>query len=893
MKPYPVRNWQSALCSSKPSSNIPFTLLFVIIILCIFPSYSLFSQVDSTFEALQRSMNQQFEAYVSQNEQEFNQYREEIDQEFASYLKQAWEEFALFAAIEPDKTPKPKELPTFEPTVQKIPPRELLLEPAVGPPAEIAPVPNLPVILKPAIEEIEMESLSIDFYGSNIRFEYDPELSFKFPSSFTNQQIGDFWESTSQTDYAPLVSQLSTAKNSMNLNDWGFYLLVNQVAGKISNSTNTSRLLAWYLLTKSGYKIRVAYADNKIYLLFPASTMIYGIKYFLIDNVKYYAPDFPNNKVATYEKDFPEATQILDLNIYNALNIGTDYADRSFSITYENKDCSFTVKYNLNAVEFYKDYPLCELKVYFDAAVSPELKESLLNGLQPFLDGKSESSAVNFLLNFVQNGFEYKTDPEQFHGMEKFFFPEEDFYYPYSDCDDRAVLFAYLVKEMLGLQVVGVEYPGHIATAVHFNSDVPGDYILWQNEKYVIADPTYIDAPVGMTMPGMINEKARIIDLVNQQNTTLQYADIWEQAEKCGGKPGDNQQNIVTDADGNSYVTGYFSGEAQFGNTTLSSIKGQNDVFIAAFNNAGMPLWARQAGGDRSDLGYNIAMDKEGNLYVTGSFHGTIKFGDQRVKAPVYTDLYMAKYSPGGQLLWVDQAELDTTSETSDYIFVTSFTPKGKHRYTKLYPEDENFTNYGISFDDDENIYYTASYTSTVGLNMDMIWLDAEAEFNILTTLKTETDKQLSTNCEKTISGLFAAISLIRLDDISLSGETVQTAFQTYNPQFRQIAPKLYATLGKVDFVKNNEGIVTVNTEGEESVILDKLKIYHNARLKVIVLPSGDAKLIVLEGVKVGKAFIWFPLNYMKLFRLDGNVLFDYDDDHSQKMLNMKEDMLF
>jgi hypothetical protein len=59
------------------------------------------------------------------------------------------------------------------------------------------------------------------------------------------------------------------------------------------------------------------------------------------------------------------------------------------------------------------------------------------------------------------------------------------------------------------------------------------------------------------------------------------------------------------------------------------------------------------------------------------------------------------------------------------------------------------------------------------------------------------------------------------------------------------------------------------------------------------MLPTGDAKIEILGGVKVGKAFIWFPLNFVKLIRATGDVLFDYDDDHSQVTLNMKKDMIF
>jgi hypothetical protein len=651
--------------------------------------------------------------------------------------------------------------------------------------------------------------------------------------------------------------------------------------------------MAWYFLTKSGYKVRIAYTETSIYLLFPAQNLIYGMKYFLVDNVKYYAPDFPSGQVMTYETDFPDATRIMDMNLYNALNIGSDFKERIINITYNGLGYRVPVKYNLNSIGFFKDYPLCELAVYFDAAISPEAKESLLLSLLPQVEGKPEVEAVNFLLDFVQNGFAYKTDPEQFHGMEKFFFPEENFYYPFSDCDDRAVLFAWIVREALHLKVVGVEYPGHVATAIHFNSDVPGDFLILNGEKYVIADPTYINAPVGLTMPGMINSKARIIDLLNEQNIASSQADIWKNAEACGGKQGDNFQTVVSDHAGNFYLTGYFSGDAVFGNTTLSSLNGSNDVFIASFTSSGMPRWAAQAEGERNDLAYNIAMDDEENLYITGSFHGTIRFGNEVLRAPVYTDQFIAKYDPSGRLLWVNQAELDTTAETSDYIFVSSFTPEGRHIGTRLFPEDESFTDFGIRFDPEGNIHYTANYSGTVGLNIDLIWLDTGAEFNLINTLKDETDKQLANQCEQTIAGLFAAISLVRINSVMISGKTVQETFNRYNPGFKALAPKVYECIGKVNVMKNNEGIVTVLTEDEDPVTLDKIKITNDARLKVTLLPSGDAKIEILGGVKVGKAFIWFPLNYVRLFRTNGNVLFDYDTDHSQVTLNMKKDMLF
>ena len=81
------------------------------------------------------------------------------------------------------------------------------------------------------------------------------------------------------------------------------------------------------------------------------------------------------------------------------------------------------------------------------------------------IKGKSQKDAANILIDFVQTAFEYQTDDVQF-GYERPLFADETFFYPYSDCEDRSILFAHLVKDLLGLDVVLLYYPGHLATAV-------------------------------------------------------------------------------------------------------------------------------------------------------------------------------------------------------------------------------------------------------------------------------------------------------------------------------------------------------------------------------------------------------------------------------------------
>ena len=67
-----------------------------------------------------------------------------------------------------------------------------------------------------------------------------------------------------------------------------------------------------------------------------------------------------------------------------------------------------------------------------------------------------------------------------------------------------------MIRDIMVLDVAFVSYPGHLAAAVSFTQDVSGDYFLVNGKKYVVCDPTFINAPVGRTMPGMDNKTARV-----------------------------------------------------------------------------------------------------------------------------------------------------------------------------------------------------------------------------------------------------------------------------------------------------------------------------------------------------------------------------------------------
>uniref|UniRef100_UPI0035CB615C SBBP repeat-containing protein n=1 Tax=uncultured Hymenobacter sp. TaxID=170016 RepID=UPI0035CB615C len=117
---------------------------------------------------------------------------------------------------------------------------------------------------------------------------------------------------------------------------------------------------------------------------------------------------------------------------------------------------------------------------------------------------------------------------------------------------------------------------------------------------------------------------------------------------------GSDAKATVVDSQGNTYVTGTFGGTIRFGNLTLYSTGG-SDVFVAKLDAAGNCIWAASGGGSNTDYGRGIGLDAAGNAYVTGIFSGSsARFGTTSIAAtgPGLFDTYVAKLSPTGAWLW-------------------------------------------------------------------------------------------------------------------------------------------------------------------------------------------------------------------------------------------------
>ncbi len=154
-------------------------------------------------------------------------------------------------------------------------------------------------------------------------------------------------------------------------------------------------------------------------------------------------------------------------------------------------------------------------------------------------------------------------------------------------------------------------------------------------------------------------------------------------ARRIVGTGTEQGYSVITDADENIYVTGYYSSSPLLiydtDNTTqLFSLAnaGSNDVFVVKYNSSGVPQWARRITTTGSDIGIDVTTDAAGNLYVSGIYSGTLTVYAADGSTSLFsitnagnTDVFLAKYNSAGVAQWV--RKLSSTAADSVSHMVT------------------------------------------------------------------------------------------------------------------------------------------------------------------------------------------------------------------------------
>lgn len=476
------------------------------------------AQNSEDFKSYRNRIKENFSRYKQQKEADFSVYRKERNKEFAVYLEKRWEDFVTFAE---KKRPERKE--PVKPVIYEKEPDGITRKPTELPKPDVEPLRE---IKKNPIEIPVPEKLN-DEKDQNINFVtfslYGTECSLKLRTpdnmtltdgNLTEAEVAKCWKNLSEEEYSISINQFLMKKEELHLCDWAYLKMIEKAARKQFSSYNMQVVYTAYMMTQSGYDVKLAKSGMKLHLLIHPDSQVYQLSYLNIGNKNYYivTPYKSGTPLQTYPLDFSENLAPVGMAVVGYPKFGRNTDANSVSYVSDKWKiiAPFNVSVNPDVMSFFKDYPQCDWTVYAKSELSDEFKEQVLPHFRRITDGLTQQEAVSLLLDYVQYGFAYKTDQEQF-GYEKPFFVDENFFYPYNDCEDRSILFCTLVKEILHLDTVFLHYPQHLATAVCFTESVSGDFILVDKRKYVVCDPTYIGAPIGKSMPQYQNVRAKVI----------------------------------------------------------------------------------------------------------------------------------------------------------------------------------------------------------------------------------------------------------------------------------------------------------------------------------------------------------------------------------------------
>lgn len=459
-----------------------------------------------------QDIEKDFEEFRQQKLQEFNEFKNKIDADFDAFLREAWQKFEAFEPIPVPARPEPPRPVVFD----KNRPGSSPVAVVPGKVTEPARVPYVPVVVD--IPEVKPDGrpvrrVSVLFYGTTFEVASEAVETLSLAGN-KETDVADAWKEICGNPYEQLLKDCLTIKRDKGLSDWAYLLFIKQLGIQLYGAGHPDEVafLQMFLMNKSGYKVRLAKIDNRLKLMVATNSVVYSTPYLTMDGDRYYVFEpVPNGSMGiyTYRRNFAEARNLVSLDISTLPDFAVQEQMRELASS--NGQLKVRAAVNKNLIDFYRDYPQCDVVTHYKAPMSEELAASVYPVLRAAVAGKSQKDAANLLLNFVQTAFDYKTDGEQF-GYEKPNFLDETFYYPYCDCEDRAMLYSTLVRELLGLDTVLLDYPNHIASAICFTEDVAGDYVLLDGgRKYLICDPTYIGAPIGMCMDRYKNVSPEII----------------------------------------------------------------------------------------------------------------------------------------------------------------------------------------------------------------------------------------------------------------------------------------------------------------------------------------------------------------------------------------------
>ena len=470
-------------------------------------------------EHISSSENDDVDTFIIDTEKKFNAFLDSINAEFANYLEKDWKFASLGDIVKKKKDEEIKPI-IYEEKEDKNR-KELIIRGEIIPiirDEKPQPKPVIPIFEN----KVTTEYKAFNFYGTPMQVRWGNADKFKL-ANISNKELANAYRKFSTLEYRNLLHDCLALRKEYHLCDWAYFKMLETMAvAACGKGTNEAVFLQGLLYGQSGYMMRFA-IDNqkKLHLLCRMIGGAYDCSPYSIDDKIFFLFDGTKPGTLSYCPQAHKGEQAMSLEINEIPLLAKNLSDERI-IQSRNGTIEVKSRMNKNLINFFNDYPtsykdnnfMTRWAFYANAPVSDEIRNGVYPQLREKIKNLPPLAAVNLLLNWVQPLPEYDAKKQENHnisfpygsdndiwGTDRAFFAEETMYYPYSDCEDHAILFSHLVRDLLGLDVILVYYPKHLGTAVYFDTSAgaTGDAIEVNGKKYMVADPTS-RGKVGTTM---------------------------------------------------------------------------------------------------------------------------------------------------------------------------------------------------------------------------------------------------------------------------------------------------------------------------------------------------------------------------------------------------------
>lgn len=361
------------------------------------------------------------------------------------------------------------------------------------------------------------QPVEIYFYGDTLKTELSKDKFPVYNHAIDIPSVQSFYKELNEQPYQPIVNALLSYKQQHRLSDWIYYQLIRKTAQTLSpkeKNYDSYTIYKWFLLSKSGYDARLAVIEDDLLFYVQTDENVYDIpsferagKQFICLNYHDFGKiDFTKDVLLPIDVDIPEAQKMFSYKIEVMPELAQErFTEKNILFSYKNKEYKFKVVLNPDVPALFKNYPVTDFESYFNIPMSPKTYNSLIPSLKEAVSNMSMEQGVDYLMEFTRNAFLYESD-EELYGKEKRFSPELILFSKYSDCDDRAAFFFYVVKEIYNRPMIVLLYPTHVTVAVSFDKPVR-HAVYYKNHAYAVCDPTpqLQNMPVGELSPSLKN----------------------------------------------------------------------------------------------------------------------------------------------------------------------------------------------------------------------------------------------------------------------------------------------------------------------------------------------------------------------------------------------------